>query len=297
MQTWWKQDLASLAHWKRTLSHIYVCAWVKCVQDRRPLFPLLVLHTARLQDTFHSQQEQSQRDLFPVWQLPAAPHMKKCPCSLLFLKHLGSEYFLDSWQRFTRLLWGGSSCLCKPRVWRQTLPPRSWCRPLVPTLPSSDLLKPRGSLAISLTVNNRRTWSLFSSVPVIEKEARKSYVQKIHLGLHILPSHFWGKWCEMQGCSVPALLLMCSGRAVFLPLFQFLHFCNRCSNWYAAWQSPPRSIDEKDLGDCCYYFTNYSSHFLKQQVHHKVGKRWTVPGAISKCPTRQKIRDQILMLC
>lgn len=68
--------------WKRTLSHISVHAWVKCVQDRRPLFPLLVLHTARLQDTFHGQQEQSQRDLFPVQQLPAASHMKKCPCSL-----------------------------------------------------------------------------------------------------------------------------------------------------------------------------------------------------------------------
>ena len=66
---------------------------------------------------------------------------------------------------------------------------------------------------INLTMKNRGTWSLFCSVQIIEKKVRKSYVQDSHLGLHILPSRFPGSWCEMQGCSIPALLLMCSVRA------------------------------------------------------------------------------------
>lgn len=66
---------------------------------------------------------------------------------------------------------------------------------------------------INLTMKNRGTRSLFCNVQITEKKARKSYMQDSHLGLCILPSCFPGSWCKMQGCSIPALLLLCSVRA------------------------------------------------------------------------------------
>lgn len=87
----------------------------------------------------------------------------------------------DCWQHFTRLLWGGSSCCCKPSVWRQTLPPRPWCQPLTTTLPSPDSLKPRGSLAISLTMK-KRAWCLFSSMPVLRRKQGRAMRKKYTLG-------------------------------------------------------------------------------------------------------------------
>lgn len=63
-------------------------------KDTAPsLLPLLVLHLARPQHTFHAQQDPSYRDLTPVQQLPAALHVERLPLSPSFLKHPGYEYF------------------------------------------------------------------------------------------------------------------------------------------------------------------------------------------------------------
>jgi len=95
----------------------------------------------------------------------------------------------------------------------------------------------------------------------IEKKPRKS-TRGNHPGLHILPSHFPGSGCERLWCSNPAVLLMRSVRAgtSSLPLLQFLFLRNSCNNWYPTGQSPPRSLDEKDL---YFYFDRLVPHTPK----------------------------------
>lgn len=66
-----------------------------------------------------------------------------------------------------------------------------------------------------------------------------------------------------------------------LSLLPFLHLCNKYNNWCPTWQSLLRSIDEKYLVKIC-VSQICSLHFLKRQVHRKVGKSINSAWSCSK---------------